>query len=115
MEGGWCAEGAKGRIVFAVSRVLVGLNFSTVGTPLRSLLRVVVFTSRPASEFPSAVIELLLVVFPCISDVQDDAVCNPARGLLVGGLGSSCEDAGSSLDVKRSGVRLGPSAVCGSK
>ena len=44
------------------------------------------FTSRPASGFPSAVIELLLVVFPCISDVQYDAVCTPARGLWVGGL-----------------------------
>ena len=46
------------------------------------------FTSRPASGFPSAVIELLLVVFPCISDVQDDAVCTPARRLWVGSLGS---------------------------
>ena len=43
---------------------------------MRSLLRVVVSTSRHAPGFPSAVIELLLVMFPCISDVQDDAVCN---------------------------------------
>ena len=61
---------AKDCSVVTVRVWLVGLNCSAVGAPLRSLLRLVVFTSRPASGFPSDVIGLLLVVFPCVSDVQ---------------------------------------------
>ena len=59
---------------------LGGLNCSAVGSPLRSLSRVVMSASESTSGIPYMCLLLFLNVFPCVFDVWEDLVRVPLEG-----------------------------------
>ena len=96
---------------------LGGLNCSAVGTPLRSLLRVVLSASMPASGIPSKDIMLFLFRFLRPLGVVDEEVWgsvrgllwDPVRRLLVGGSRLICP--GFSLSLGKGTSSISPRVV----